>query len=236
MKKKIWIVLIIALAILTTLVIRYSLFPKYEFPCQSEEVDTMVISNFWEYKIVEDAEQIENILTQFKQAKIVSRYGEMPSRAKDGQTGYSFYITLIDGKQLQYHVIAEPAIGVKFMDEQGEKYRVLNFHAEEIWNALDEECYPATPRNIYAICYQGKVYRGTAMGEKVPSHAQWIGTVSGITYHPQQELECSLLDGKVGQSVYLWTENGTTKIGVEVEQGVWEETYAFVQVINPAAE
>lgn len=236
MKKKKWIVFLIALVILIAIfAIRYFSFGGYIFPIQSKEIATIVLSNFWEYKVIEDSEGIENILTQFNQAKIVSHYAEIPSREKAGQTGYSFYITLNDGKQLQYHVIAEPAIGVKFVDEQGEKYRMLNFHAEEIWNALDADDYPPTPRNVYAICYQGKTYRGTAVGEKVPSYAQLIGTVSGISYRPQQELVCSLLDSKVGQNVYLWTENGVTKIGVEVEQNVWPETYAFAQVIDPDA-
>lgn len=225
MKKKYWISIIVILIIAISFVVsRYFLYDEFKLPFKAEDVQSVTISNIWEYKIVESEPEMELLISEFNKIKTVP--SDIPSKHQiaDGAIGYSFYFELEDGRQLEYSTAPTQAGGIHFVDENGKEYSAQNFAPDQIWNQLDAETFPPTPRNFYAICYQGQIYKGTADAIEVPKDAQLVGTVTGITYSPDNELECSI--GKTGQNVYVWQENGIGKIGVEIEQNVWPNPQA----------
>lgn len=200
------------------------MYDEFELPFNAEDVQSVTISNIWEYKIVESEPEMELLISEFNKIKTVPN--DIPSKYQiaDGAIGFSFYFELEDGRQLEYSTVPTQAGGIYFTDENGDAYNIQNFAPEIIWNQLDAEIFPPTPRNFYVICYQGQTHKGTATGIQVPKDAQLVGKITGITNSPNSELECSF--GKTGQNVYVWQENGIGKIGIESEQEVWSELYA----------
>lgn len=226
MKKKILLLIVIVLLTATAFwSYRYLSLPNYEVPFKAKEVKSITLSNIWEYKIVEEEDAIEEVIWEVNKISIASDYDESKGQIAEGTIGYSLYFELTDGRQLEYSAVPTQGLGFKFVDEEGNAYNARNFTMAKIWNSLDVETYPPIPSDIYSIFYQGEMHKGVATVMPVPSDAQLVGTVTGITYIPNCELECS--HGKTGQNVYVWKENGVTKLGVEIEQDVWPETQAF---------
>ena len=228
MKKKQWIIIAIVLLVVTAFfVCHHLLLPTYEVPFQAEEVKSVRLTKNWEYRIIEDRDEIDNLVSSLNKIKIVSDFRESPvNQIPLGGDGYSLHIELVDGRQLDYIAATTTNCGMKFTDEKGNAYKVRNFKIGKIWVPTVEGDCPPIPSNIYAVCYQGKVHEGTATVAQVPKDAQLVGTVTGITYMPDQELECSC--GKTGDNVFVWEENGTTKLGIEIQQDVWPNPQAFV--------
>ena len=223
MKKKYWLFIgAVLLIVVACLVNRYCIYKKYKLPFNAAAVRSVTISDNWEYKIVENTPEPEWLISEFNKIKTVPN--DIPSnyQVADGAIGYSFYFELKDGRKLEYSAVPTMSDRIYFLDESGKKYNAQNFAPEMIWNQLDAE---ESPRNYYAICYQGQIHKGIAAMMKVPEDAQLVGTITGITYSPNSELECSI--GKTGQKVYVWHENGTDIIGIEIEQEVWPELHAF---------
>ena len=223
MKKKYWLfisaVLLICISFLAS---RYFIYDEYELPFKAEDVRSVAISNIWGYKIVENTPELEWLISEFNKIKTIPN--DIPSQYQvaDGAIGYVYYFELKDGRQLEYSTAEIKTGGIYFADENRKNYTARDFPQEAIWNQLDAE---KSPRNVYAICYQGQIHKGTAAMMKVPEDAQLVGTITGITGSPDSELECS--SGKTGQKVYVWHENGTDIIGIEIEQEVYPELYAF---------
>ena len=227
MKKRYWIIIVtVVLMVLVFAVCRYCIYDTYELLFHGEDVQSVTLSTIWEYKIIENRDEIEKLISQFNEMRIVPN--DIPSKYQiaDGSIGYTVYFELTDGRQLEYSVVQMQSGGIYFTDAENNKWSARNFSLDKTWNQLDAETYPPTPRNFYAICYQGQIYKGTADVMEVPKDAQFVGTVTGITYSPNCELECSR--GKTGQNVYVWQENEIGKIGVEIEQNVWPDPQAAV--------
>ena len=236
MKKKQWIIIAIVLLVVTAFfVCHHLLLPTYEVPFQAEEVKSVRLTKNWEYRIIEARDEIDNLVSILGKIKIVSAFHEGPlNQIPEGNDGYSIHIELVDGRQLDYIAATATNCGMKFTDEKGNAYKVRNFMIGSIWNPKVEPDCPPVPANFYAIYYQGKAYEGAATATKVPKDAQLAGTVTGITYTPDQELECSW--GKTGDNVYVWERNGITKLGVEIQQDVWPDPQAFVIDISHRGE
>lgn len=235
MKKKIWILILIVLLVITAFfVYRYLLLPNYEVPFKAEDVKSVRLTKIWEYRIIENSYEIDNLVSAMNKIKIVSVFDESKDQIPTGNDGYGIHFELIDGRQLDYSAATTTGFGLKFVDEKGTAYKTRNFKIGKIWNPMVEGDCPPIPSNVYAIYYQGKVYEGTAAVTQVPKDAQLAGAVTGITYTPNQELECSW--GKTGDNVYVWEENGTTKLGIEIQQDVWPEPQAFAMDISYRGE
>ncbi|MBQ5867464.1 MAG: helix-turn-helix domain-containing protein [Oscillospiraceae bacterium] len=65
-----------------------------------------------------------------------------------------------------------------------------------------------------SIFYDGTLYSGPGYLCELPDSAAWLGGISNISEHPDQELECSFSDQ--GMNIYQWAEGGTDYIGVQV--------------------
>lgn len=227
MKRKIWIIIVVALLVVTVFfVYRYHSLPSYETPFKVEDVKSVRLTKNWEYRIIEDSYEIDNLVSELGKIKIVSDFDESKDQIPTGNIGYSIHVELVDGRQLDYSAATTTGFGLKFVDEKGNAYKTRNFKIGRIWDPLVEGDCPPIPADFYAIYYQGKVYEGTATVMQVPKDAQLVGTVAGITYCLDSELEC--FRGKTGDNVYVWEENGITKLGVEIEQDVWPDPQAFV--------
>lgn len=86
---------------------------------------------------------------------------------------------------------------------------------------------------IFSIVYDGKLYKGMGIVHSVPIDATKVGVISEITEEPEYELESSW--GRKGDSVYSWTEDGITWLGVEIIEGsldYWNEPHAFAQQVE----
>ena len=228
MKKKRWIFLASILLVVTVLCVCHNLLlPNYEAPFKAEEVKSVRLTKNWEYRIIEDRDEIDNLVSSLNKIKIVSDFRESPvNQIPLGGDGYSLHIELVDGRQLDYIAATTTNCGMKFTDEKGNAYKVRNFWIGSIWNPKVEPDCPPIPANFLAIYYQGKVYEDTITVMQVPKDAQLVGTVSGITYIPDCELESSY--GKTGDNVYVWERNGITKLGIEIEQDVRPDPQAAV--------
>ena len=228
MKKKLWIIFASVLLVVTAFFVCHHLsLPNYEVLFNAEDVKSVRLTKDWEYRIIEDHNEIGNLISKLNKIKIVSDFRESPvNQIPLGGDGYSLHIELVDGRQLDYNITSTTGFGMKFVDENANAYRIRNFKIGSIWNPKVEPDCPPIPANFYAIYYQGKVCEGTATVTQVPKDAQLVGTVTGITYIPDHELECSW--GKTGDQVFVWEENGTTKLGVEIQQDVWPDPQAFV--------
>lgn len=64
------------------------------------------------------------------------------------------------------------------------------------------------------IYYDGTLYSGPGYLRELPDSAEWLGGISDISDHPDQELECSFTNQ--GMNIYKWAEGGTDYIGVQV--------------------
>ena len=228
MKKKRWIFLASILLVVTVLCVCHNLLlPNYEAPFKAEEVKSVRLTKNWEYRIIEDRDEIDNLVSSLNKIKIVSDFRESPvNQIPLGGDGYSLHIELADGRQLDYIAATTTNCGMKFTNEKGNAYKVRNFWIGSIWNPKVEPDCPPIPANFITIYYQGKVYEDTATITRVPKDAEYIGTVTGITYIPDCELESSY--GKTGDNVYVWERNGITKLGIEIEQDVWPDPQAAV--------
>ena len=227
MKKKVWILLaaVLLLAIIFT-VCRYCIYEDYELPFQTEDVRSVTLSTIWEYKIIEDPDGIENLISEMNKIRVVPNDMGSKDRIAVGTISYSAYFELHDGSQLAYHMVPMQYGGISFSDAGGSTYTARHFAPAIVWNRLDETDYPPMPSTFYSIYYQGQVYEGTATVMQAPEDAQLVGTVIGITYYPDSELECCSND-KTGQNVYVWNDDGMARIGIEIEQDVWSYTQAF---------
>lgn len=236
MKKKLWIIIAIVLLLVTVFfAYRHLSLPNYEVPFKAEQVKSVRLTKNWEYRIIEDRDEIENLVSKLGKIKIASDFHEGPlNQIPEGNDGYSIHIELVDGRQLDYIAATTTNCGMKFTDEKGDAYKVRNFVIGSIWNPKVEPDCPPIPANFLAIYYQGKVYEGTATVTKVPKDAQLLGTVTGITYVPDCELESTY--GKTGDNVYVWERNGITKLGIEIEQDVWPDPQAAVIDISSSVE
>ena len=236
MKKKLWIIIAIVLLVVTAFFVCHHLsLPKYESPFKAEEVKSVRLTKNWEYRIIEDRDEIDNLVSSLNKIKIVSDFRESPvNQIPLGGDGYSLHIELVDGRQLDYIAATTTNCGMKFTDEKGNAYKVRNFMIGSIWNPKVEPDCPPIPANFLAIYYQGKAYEGTATVAQVSKDAQLLGAVTGITYVPDCELESTY--GKTGDNVYVWEENGTTKLGIEIEQDVWPDPQAFAIDISYRGE
>lgn len=228
MKKKLWIIIAIVLLVVTAFfTCRFLLLPNYETPFKAEEVKSVRLAKNWEYRIIEDRDEIDNLVSSLNKIKIVSDFRESPvNQIPLGGDGYSLHIELADGRQLDYIAATTTNCGMKFTDEKGNAYKVRNFWIGSIWNPTVEPDCPPIPANFITIYYQGKVYEDTITVMQVPKDAQLVGTVTGITYIPDCDLESSY--GKTGDNVYVWERNGITKLGVEIEQYVRPDPQAAV--------
>ena len=72
------------------------------------------------------------------------------------------------------------------------------------------------------IYYEGKLYSGSGYLRELPGSAENIGSISGVSEHPNEERECSF--GSLGRSIYCWAAGGTTYIGVQVS---YHQAYAI---------
>ena len=227
MKKKIWIVVASVLLIVTAFfAFRHLSLPNYEAPFQAEDVKSVTITKNWEYRIIENSDEISSLVSKLNKIKIHSDFQVNKDQIPTGNDGYSLHFELVDGRQLDYSASTTTGFRVKFVDESGNVYITGNFRVENIWNPSVEPDCPPIPANFYAIYYQGKVHEGEATFTQVPESARLVGAVTGITYCTDSEFEC--YRGKTGDNVYVWEENGTTKLGVEIQQDVWPETHAAV--------
>ena len=236
MKKKLWIIIASILLITTAFFVCHHLsLPNYEAPFKAEEVKSVRLTKNWEYRIIEDRDEIDNLVSSLNKIKIVSAFRESPvNQIPLGGDGYSLHIELVDGRQLDYIAATTTNFGLKFVDENANAYKVRNFRIGSIWNPTVEPDCPPIPANFLTIYYQGKVCEGTITVMQVPKDAQLVGTVTGITYIPDCELESSY--GKTGDNVYVWERNGITKLGIEIEQDVWPDPQAAVIDISSSAE
>lgn len=64
------------------------------------------------------------------------------------------------------------------------------------------------------IYYDGTLYSGPGYLRELPDRAEWLGGISDISDHPDQELECSFTNQ--GMNIYKWAEGGTNYIGIQV--------------------
>ena len=64
------------------------------------------------------------------------------------------------------------------------------------------------------IYYAGTLYSGPGYLRELPDSAEWLGGISDISDHPDQELECSFTNQ--GMNIYQWAAGGTDYIGVQV--------------------
>ena len=236
MKKKLWIIFAGILLLVTAFFVCHHLsLPNYEAPFKAEEVKSVRLTKNWEYRIIEDRDEIDNLVSSLNKIKIVSDFRESPvNQIPLGGDGYSLHIELVDGRQLDYIAATTTNCGMKFTDEKGNAYKVRNFWIGSIWNPKVEPDCPPIPANFLAIYYQGKVYEDTITVMQVPKDAQLVGTVTGITYIPDCDLESSY--GKTGDNVYVWERNGITKLGVEIEQDVRPDPQAAVIDISSTVE
>ena len=227
MKKKIWIILaaVLLLAIIF-IVCRYCIYEDYELPIQAEDVRSVTLDTIWEYKIIEDPAEIENLISEFNKMRVVPNDLDSKHQIIEGTIGYSAYFELHDGSQLAYHAVPMQYGGIRFSDADHNTYTTHHFAPAIVWNQLDKAGNHPIPSNFYSIYYQGQAYEGTATVMKVPDDAQLVGTITGITFYPDSELECSR--GKTGENVYVWNDDGMALIGIEIEQDVWPYTQAFV--------
>jgi len=226
MKKKIWIILaIVLLIVIAFAVCRYCIYEGYELPFRAEDVRSVTLSKLWEYRIIEDGYEIEHLIQEFNRMRVVPNDIDSEDQIATGAIGYSVYFELHDGSQLAYSAIPMQSGGIYFTDADHNTYTARHFAPAIVWNQLDETDYPPIPSNYYGIYYQGQVYEGTATVMRVPDDAQLVGTITGITYYPDSELEC--FKGKTGRNVYVWNDNGMALIGIEIEQDVWPYTQAF---------
>jgi len=222
MKKKIWMLVVIILLVLAgVLGFCYLSLPKYETPFSAAEVQSVKLSNFWEYKIIEDPVKIEKLIGELSQIRIVSDFTPGEEAAAEGSVGYSVSFACTDGRQLEYSAVQRNGLRFIFTDGNGNAYNARNFTLRKLWNQLGG----GIPADYYYIYYKGHFCEGPATVVQVPKDAAFAGTVAGITAHPDSELECSY--GKTGQNVYVWEENGTKKLGVEIQQEVWPDAQAF---------
>lgn len=72
------------------------------------------------------------------------------------------------------------------------------------------------------IYYEGKLYSESGYLRELPGSAENIGSISGVSEHPNEERECSF--GSLGRSIYCWAAGGTTYIGVQVS---YHQAYAI---------
>ena len=64
------------------------------------------------------------------------------------------------------------------------------------------------------IYYDGTLYSGPGYLRELPDRAEWLGGISDISDHPDQELECSFTNQ--GMNIYKWAAGGTDYIGIQV--------------------
>ena len=235
MKKKTWLLIAtILLVVAALLAYRHLSFPNYKTPFRAEDVQSVRVTKNWEYRIIENSDEIKSLVSKLNKMKLISDFVEDENQIPTGNEGYSLHFELADGRQLEYIASTTTGFGLKFVDENGNGYITRNFRIEKIWDPLMESECPPIPANFYAIFYQGKRYEGEAAFVQVPEDAHLVGTVTAITYYPDSEFEC--YRGKTGDNVYVWEENGTQKLGVEIEQDVWSETHAAVIEIARSVE
>ena len=231
MKKKLWILIAIVLLVVSAFfVYRYLSLPTYKVPFKTEDVKSVRLSNQWEYKFIEDSDEIENLIAELGKIKIVSDFDERKARFEEGGFGCSLYFELADGRQMEYSAARMQGLRFRFVDEKGTAYFAHNFTPGKIWNQLDA----SIPSNYYFIYYKGKLHEGFATVARVPDDAVLVGTITGVTLTPDRELECSR--GKAGENVYVWERNGTTKLAIEVKQDVWPYPQGFVIDIPTSIE
>lgn len=231
MKKKVLlIVVVVLLAAVAIFAAHYFSLPNYEVPFRAEAVRSVRLSNQWEYKLVEDREEIAHLISELEKIKIVSAFDEDKASKEVGGFGCAVSFELADGRQIEYHAARLQGLRFQFVDEAGNAFFARNFTPGRLWNQVEG----AIPANYYFICYQGKLHEGCAAVMGIPKDAQRIGTIAGITAMPEAELECSW--GKTGQNVYVWEESGKTKLAVEIQQDVWPDPQGFVIDIPTGGE
>ena len=143
MKKKQWIIIAIVLLVVTAFfVCHHLLLPTYKVPFQAEEVKSVRLTKNWEYRIIEDRDEIDNLVSKLGKIKIVSAFHEGPlNQIPEGNDGYSIHIELVDGRQLDYIAATATNCGMKFTDEKGNAYKVRNFMIGSIWNPkVEPDC------------------------------------------------------------------------------------------------
>ena len=98
---------------------------------------------------------------------------------------------------------------------------------------------PPGTKSMYdlSIFYDGKLYGGMGFTCSIPKGTVPVGTVTEVTETPDSELEASY--GRVGDNVYIWTEDGIIWLGVEIVENAadyWNEPHAFALEIGTDAE
>ena len=83
----------------------------------------------------------------------------------------------------------------------------------EGWEGESRELF-SWEGQILSIFYDGTLYSGPGYLRELPDSAQWLGGISGISDHPDQELECSFTSQ--GMNIYKWAAGGTNYIGIQV--------------------
>ena len=72
------------------------------------------------------------------------------------------------------------------------------------------------------IYYDGNLHSGPAYLRELPKNAECVGSISDITNHPDEELECSF--SHQGDTIYTWMAGGTHYIGIRVS---YSEAFAI---------
>lgn len=83
----------------------------------------------------------------------------------------------------------------------------------EGWEGDSRELFSWEGQTL-SIYYDGTLYSGPGYLRELPDSAEWLGGISDISDHPDQELECSFTNQ--GMNIYKWAEGGTDYIGVQV--------------------
>lgn len=110
---------------------------------------------------------------------------------------------------------------VKYVQGRGNRrYYIKN---ADTWIKLMEllEGWEGDSRELFSwegqtlsIFYDGTLYSGPGYLRELPKNATHLGTISGISDTPDEELECSF--SSQGCQLYQWAEGGTDYIGVQV--------------------
>ena len=110
---------------------------------------------------------------------------------------------------------------VKYVQGRGNRrYYIKN---ADTWIKLMEllEGWEGDSRELFSwegqtlsIYYDGTLYSGPGYLRELPDRAEWLGGISDVSDHPDQELECSF--SNQGMNIYQWAEGGTDYIGVQV--------------------
>ena len=84
----------------------------------------------------------------------------------------------------------------------------------EGWEGEHRGTFQWETERTFSLFYQGTLYSGAATPLNLPTDAQRITSVSGVSATPDEERECSF--GTQGAPIYQWTAEGVTYLGVQV--------------------